>query len=331
MTDWSTTSATDFKSSDEWWNDSQSLRDYLTEWEVEIADGMTSALPAGAFHFYFTPEFVDRVDTTIKQEELKQQATAGWTDWFNEEVEVESQELDWAQLRPRNKKMTLMISNPQVIRFVIEQVENHKESLIASKVAQLQPKKTYKNKVGSKKVKRDDSEYDIRWTNTEDSPQGQDYKYYLTYGDTTDENATTIKDGKITEGADGSLKKTKTHKAVRKKDVFLPNTSHCVGANTWDRAGGSQVLSELGIKGSFKMACLEPKEDGSVFCSKCKSKNKQNIYCNTYKSGKVKGMTYAQVLWECSVSGLDKPVIQERVESHGGKWVETETNVDEIE
>lgn len=324
MTDWSKISATDFKSNDEWWNDSQSRIDYLTEWEVEIAAGMTSAIPAGAFDFYFTPEFVDRVDTAIKQEELKQQATAGWTDWLSEEVEeVEGQELDWAQLRARNKKMTLMITNPQVVRFVIEQVENHKESLIASKVAQLQPKKTYKNKVGSKKVKRDDSEYDIRWTNDAESAQGKDYPHYLRCGETTDENATTFKDGKITTGADGSLKKTRTWKSVRKAEPFLSADNHCVGANTWDRAGGSQVLSELGIKGSFKMACLEPKAGGdSMFCSKCMSKNKQNIYCDAYKSGKVKGKTYAQVLWECSENGVDKSVVQERVDSHGGKWIE---------
>lgn len=323
MTDWSKTSATDFKSNEEWWNDSQSRIDYLTEWEVEIAAGMTSAIPAGAFDFYFTPEFVDRVDTTIKQEELKQQATAGWTDWLSEEVEeVEAQEFDWAQLRARNKKMTLMITNPQVVRFVVEQVENHKESLIAAKVAELQPKKPVKNKVGSKKVKRDDSEYDIRWTNDAESAQGKDYPHYLRCGETTDENATTFKDGKITTGADGSLKKTRTWKAVRKAEPFLTADNHCVGANTWDRAGGSEVLNELGIKGSFKMACLEPKADGSVFCKKCQLKNKQNIYCDAYKSGKVKGKTYAQVLWECSETGVDKPVIQERVESHGGKWIE---------
>ena len=328
MTDWSKTSATDFKSNDEWWNDSQSLYDYLEEWG-EIPEGYQPTYPPQAFHGFFTDQFVETTDSTLKQMEFDRLARDAWRDFRDEEKDwdwvKEYKNLEELSVKKCQSKSAdyLKIQSPAVAEMVVEFLLSKKKEMMDAKIAELQPKKKpVKNKVGSKKVKRDDSEYEIRWTNDAESAQGKDYPHYLRYGETTDENATTFKDGKITTGADGSLKKTRTWKAVRKAEPFLTGDNHCVGANTWDRAGGSEVLNELGIKGSFKMACLEPKADGSVFCKKCQLKNKQNIYCDAYKSGKVKGMTYAQVLWECSESGVEKEVVQERVDSHGGKWIE---------
>lgn len=330
MTDWSKTSATDFKSKDEWWNDSQSLYDYLEEWG-EIPEGYQPTYPPQAFHGFFTDQFVETTDSTLKQMEFDRLARGAWKDFRDDEDKTwdwvkEHKDLDELSVKKCQSKGAgdyLKIQSPAVAEMVVEFLRGKKKEMMDAKVAELQPKKKpVKNKVGSKKVKRDDSEYEIRWTNTAETAQGQDYEHYLRCGETTDEDAKTFKDGKITTGADGSLKKTRTWKAVRKADPFLTADNHCVGANTWDRAGGSKVLDSLGIKGSFKMACLNSADGGSGFCSKCASKNKENIYCNTYKTGKLKGKTYGQVLWECSESGVDKSVIQERVESNGGKWIE---------
>ena len=327
-------SATDFKESDGW-TDSNALIDFYKAWGIDLPVGFVDSFPAVAFHGFLTDAEVERIDNELKSKEFEEKATAAWTDWRDADSDdwseiigrdpKEYQDLGMNRIQ-RGKKETkfhLRIDSPVIAEFVFQMVAEKKRELIAAKIAELQPKKkSIQNKVGSKKIKKADDEYEITFTNSEDKPQGEDYDYYLETESKCDSEATTIKDGKITKVADGKDKKSRTYKAVRKQTAFI-HEGKCCGGITWDRAAGSEVLTDLGIKGSFVMGCGEDKEVGSNFCKKCKSKsNCINIYTDTYKSKDVKGQTYAQVLSTLGQSAHDWNAqgIREEVEELGGVW-----------
>lgn len=308
------------------YQDASKCRQFLIDKGVELDAGMTDALPAVAFHGYFTPEAIANWDREATEAELRQKAEGAWDEYKSKspdpsyDPKEKANQTDGAIWGKYRGKEGLFIANPQLILDVCVFLEQKRAEVIDAKFAELQPKKKSKA-TGKRAAKRGNSEFECYQTNTPENAQGKNYDYYLP----SDENEVFLKDGKIQvgKGADGKDRKPQTYKAVRKDKPFLTQGG-CCGGITWDRAAGSKCLKELGIKGSFVMGCSNQPVEGSDFCVKCEGK-KSSVFETCYKSGKYKGYTYAQVLWElhqesaCVLDGLG-----EWVRPKCSKWVESD-------
>ena len=302
------TKSTDFQSSDK-------CIEFLLSKGVEIPEGMVAALPAVAFHGYFTAEKIKEWDKKESVAELKkkaeERAEKAWEDWVEDDVDKDWKELGLeirellgegiGGIHTSSKKSAypnagqgMKISSKKAAEFVILALTEKKEKIrqeIVGKVI-----KGKKKAGGTRREKREDNDFEIVYTNEKDEPQGKDYKYYLDNGEEDDVDEVVAKDGKIQEGKDGGKDvKKRTWKAVKREDPFLCKDK-CCGAVAWDRAAGSKVLVDLGVKGSFRMGCSADKVSGD-FCGKCDGRA-DNVYQTTYKAGKQKGKTYAQVIVE---------------------------------
>tara|TARA_Y100000592_G_scaffold31957_1_gene50844 strand:- start:620 stop:1603 length:984 start_codon:yes stop_codon:yes gene_type:complete len=310
--------------------DASKCRQFLIDKGVEIPEGMTDALPVQAFHGFFTQEAIANWDREATVAELKEKAQGAWKEWIDTECSVDTFKqksegiAEGADLKYRkvSGRDALVINSPQMVQWVLEQLEQKKADVIDAKFAELCPKKKSKA-TGKRAAKRDNSEFELVVKNTPEKAQGKDYKYHLP----SDSNEVFLKDGKITKVFDGGKDiKPQTYKAVKKEKPFLTQGG-CCGAITWDRASGSKCLKDLNVKGAFMMGCSNHPTDGSDFCVKCEGK-KDNVYTSKYKSGKYKGYTYAQVLW----------ILDEKDVSDGGKvladgdngWVQDKCGVEWI-
>lgn len=317
--DYKTVSATEFQQSDGW-TDATECYNYLTAWGVEVpykpeAVGNSPV----AFYGQFDADFVQRVDAEVASITLTQKAQSAWTDWLEAEVEQpELAKFDYGVIQKRNKHNTLMISNPQAIQFVVEQLENHKQSLIDRRLAELKPKPQALSKSGGKRVRRKATEYTWNFSNTVETAHGMENKYYLE----GDADATTIKGvGKVMEAPDGKLTKNGAHKSLRRSKPFIGGEQCCRGWVQWDLAVGSKALQGANCQGAIKIGCgAEPTEGG--FCKACAEKGR-NLFGDQLKSGK----TYAQQLWELgSENGVAEGVSMDwvvcEIEKSGKKWIE---------
>jgi hypothetical protein len=288
--------------------------EFLRSKGVDIHPGMTEVVPAAAFHgMYFTKENVKKWDKKDSAEELRKKlemkAEIGWNDWLAEEVDRDWRDIfqEMCELmndfvgyplrtnKPENHTQYVKIHSKSACEFIIKTLKEEKERRRREIVGEVS-KGTKKASSAPRREKRTDSEYEIVYTNEKTIPQGEDYEYYLDIGEVEDSEALVEKDGKIQKGAgrDGKDLKKRTWKAVKREQPFLCE-GKCCGAICWDRAGGSKVLEHLGIKGSFRMGCSSDRVDGSMFCGKCDGKA-ENVFEATYKTGKLKGKTYAQVI-----------------------------------
>ena len=325
-TNYKTVSATEFQQSDGW-TDATECYNYLTAWDVEVPykpDAVGNS--AYAFHGQFAAgDFIARVDAEVASITLNQKAQSAWTDWLEAEVETPAigTVFDYGKVKKTNNKVVgegvaLSITNPQAIQFVVEQLANHKQSLIDRRLAELKPKPQALGKSGGKRVRRKATEYTWNFSNTEATAHGMENKYYLE----GDADATTIKgQGKIIEGADGTLTKNGAYKSLRRSKPFIGGESCCRGWVQWDLAGGSEALKGAGCQGSIKIGCGAEPTEGD-FCKGCAEKDR-NLFSEQLKSGK----TYAQVLWELgSVNGVADTCtlewVQHEVERCGKKWIE---------
>jgi len=326
--------------------------EFLRSKGVDIHEGMTEVVPAAAFHgMYFTKENVKKWDKKDSAEELKrkaeERADKAWEDWTAEEVDR-----DWGELGDEIRELLgkgvgglhtskkdspypdkgLKISSKRACEFIIKALKEEKDRIRREKVGEV-IKRTKKANSATRGAKRTDDEYEIVYTNEKDNPQGEDYEYYLDIGEIEDSEALVEKDGKIQKGKgqNGKDLKKRTWKAVKREQPFLCE-GKCCGAISWDRAGGSDVLKHLGIKGSFRMGCSGDRVDGSMFCGKCDGKA-ENVFEATYKTGKLKGKTYAQVIVQIDeLSETALAPVEDGYEGGveyakamiGDKWVDTE-------
>ena len=314
------------------YNDGAKCHQFLLDKGVELPEGLTAQMPAVVFHGYFTTKAIADWDKQATIAELREQAKGAWKEWIDAEcsesrVVVFKQKCEGIaggadiKYRKVSGNDALVINSNQMINWVLEQLEQKRAEVIDAKFAELQPKKKSKG-TGKRAAKRDNSEFDCYQTNTPENAQGlKDYNYYLP----SDEKAVFLKDGKIKKVFDGGKdRKPQTYKAVRKEKPFLTQGG-CCGGITWDRAAGSECLKDLSIKGAFVMGCSNHPTDGSDFCIKCEGK-KSSVFETTYKSGKYKGYTHAQVLWELHqkngkvLDGLGEWVATKV----GSKWVDTD-------
>tara|TARA_Y100000114_G_scaffold83025_1_gene76702 strand:- start:387 stop:1364 length:978 start_codon:yes stop_codon:yes gene_type:complete len=283
------------------YNDGAKCHQFLLDKGVELPEGLTAQMPAVVFHGYFTTKAIADWDRQATMAELKEQAKGAWKEWIDAECSVDNFKqksegiAEGADLKYRkvSGREALVINSNQMINWVLEQLEQKRAEVIDAKMDTLYKPK-YKSKgTGKRAPKRDASEFECVITNTANDPQGSNYQYNLP----SDSNQVFLKDGKIQKGkgANGKDRKPQTYKAVKKDYPFLTRGG-CCGGITWDRAAGSKCLQDLGIKGSFVMGCSNNPVDGSDFCAKCDGK-KSSVYETTYKSGKYKGYTHAQVLW----------------------------------
>ena len=199
--------------------------------------------------------------------------------------------------------------------------------LLADKKTELEEEFMEKNKPKSKKkgsgkrsARMKDDELDINYTNTKENAQGKDYAFWFP----GDKDLITYKDGDKKQNEDGTWKKDRRWRKVRKESPFiaeyLPET--CKGAINWDRASGSEYLKEEGVKGSFKMKCSKNKDIVDGYCSKC-AKNKTNFYAGKYKMG----VGWAKFICDADekeggscLDGIDVKGVEELVKEAGGTW-----------
>jgi len=298
---------------------------FLTEKGVDIAKGLTAEMPAVASHGYLTPETIRNWDREATEAELRKKAEGAWDDYKSltpeADPKVKAEMTDGALWVKARGTFGLFITKPQLIVDVSEFLQDKQRDVVDARYQQLNPPKYKSKATGKRAAKRDNSEFDCYQTNTPENAQGlKDYNYYLP----SDENAVFLKDGKIKKVFDGGKdRKPQTYKAVRKEKPFLTQGG-CCGGITWDRAAGSECLKDLSIKGAFVMGCSNHPTDGSDFCIKCEGK-KSSVFETCYKSGKYKGYTHAQVLWELHqkngkvLDGLGEWVATKV----GSKWIES--------
>lgn len=317
--DYKTVSATEFQQSDAW-TDATECYNFLAAWGVEVPYTPEAVgNSAVAFHGQFKPELVERVDAEVASITLTQKAQSAWTDWLGAELpEPELAKFDYGKVAKYKGANALIITNPQAIQFVVEQLENHKQSLIDRRLAELKPKPQALAKSGGKRIRRKATEYTWNFTNTVETAHGMENKYYLE----GDADATTIKgQGKIIEGADGTLTKNGAYKSLRRSKPFIGGEQCCRGWVQWDLAGGSKALCGAGCQGSIKIGCGADATEGG-FCKVCAEKDR-NLFSEQLKSGK----TYAQVLWELGsengvAEGVSRDWVVCEIEKSGKKWIE---------
>ena len=278
--------------------DASKCRQFLIDKGVEIPEGMTDALPVQAFHGFFTKEAIEGWDREATEAELREKAEGAWDEYKSQTPshapKLRAEACDGVEWRKSKGQGCILITDPQLILDVCEFLNHKKFEVVEAKYKQLNPEKSKSKATGKRAAKRDNSEFELRITNTADDPQGNNYQFNLP----SDSDQVFLKDGKIKKGAGiaGRDVKPQTYKAVKKDKPFLTEGG-CCGGITWDRAAGSKCLADLSIKGAFVMGCSNPTQsNGSDFCIKCEGK-KPNVYTTKYKSGKYKGYTYAQVLW----------------------------------
>ena len=311
------------------YNDGAKCHQFLLDKGVELPEGLTAQMPAVVFHGYFTTKAIADWDKQATEAELREKAQGAWDEYKSHkptsEPKVKAGLTDGVEWRKSKGVSCILITDPQLIVDVCDFLQSKRAEVIDAKFAELCPKKKSKA-TGKRAPKRDASEFECVITNTADDPQGSNYQYNLP----SDSDQVFLKDGKIQKGkgANGKDRKPQTYKAVKKDKPFLTKGG-CCGGITWDRAAGSKCLADLSIKGAFVMGCSEKPVDGSDFCAKCEGK-KSSVYETTYKSGKYKGYTYAQVLWildEMDVPDGGKVLadgdngwVQEKC---GAKWIDT--------
>lgn len=292
--------------------------------------------------------FSDEIDAKFSELGAKKTAALQWKaafsclpeDTFTDGAQltalVKPLEIDGVEGKSTAQSKYLKITNPKAIRQVCDFLAKLKKKIEDEEVSKTKPKK----KGGSRGARKADSDYEIKMVHEDKPPQGNDYAYSLAWSEFTDENATMNKDGNIIRiGAKGNENgtkdiKTRRSKAVKKQRPFLSKTGWdgetetdgvcCDAGITWDRAGGSEVLKKMGIKGAFVMGCSCVAEEGSTKCAK-HSKVKESIFDGVYKTGKLAKVPYAQFLWESSQWGdvVADDVDEEWVKSKvGDKWVE---------
>ena len=199
--------------------------------------------------------------------------------------------------------------------------------LLADKKTELEEEFMEKNKPKSKKkgsgkrsARMKDNELKINYTNKKEEAQGEDYAFWFP----GDKDLITYKDGDKKQNEDGTWKKDRRWRKVRKESPFIaeyqPET--CKGAINWDRASGSEYLKEEGVKGSFKMKCSKNKDIVDGYCSKC-AKNKTNFYAGKYKMG----VGWAKFICDADekeggscLDGIDVKFVEDKVKEAGGTW-----------
>ena len=310
------------------YNDGAKCHQFLLDKGVELPEGLTAQMPAVVFHGYFTTKAIADWDKEATEAELREKAQGAWDEYKSHkptsEPKFKVKQTDGGSWMTSKGKGCIVITDPQLIVDVCDFLQSKRAEVIDAKFAELCPKKKSKA-TGKRAAKRDNSEFQLKITNTPETAQGlKDYKYCLP----SDENAVFLKDGKIKKVFDGGKDiKPQTYKAVKKKEPFLTKGG-CCGGITWDRAAGSKCLTDLSIKGAFVMGCSNHPADGSDFCIKCEGK-KDNVYTTKYKSGKYKGYTYAQVLW--ILDEMDVPDGGKVLADGDNGWVQDKCGVEWID
>tara|TARA_Y100001937_G_C7108970_1_gene326553 strand:- start:419 stop:1354 length:936 start_codon:yes stop_codon:yes gene_type:complete len=256
----------------------------------------------------------EQIDAALAETKRKEEADGAWDKLLAEAVEGDGAE----NLRKRAKKIgaksqlkvlpgdegaILKITNPHLIQVALRAMRDEKKRVLAEALEATAPKSKKKVSGGVRRTKKADADYEIEYLNEKSEAQGADYAHYLKRGDITDEKALIAKDQKISKCG---KKKSKRWKAVRKEKAFMPAepTDCCRAAITWDRAGGSLVLKDAGIAGSFRMCCSEKAEDGSHYCSKHAKKKAalgakfEDFWEGEYKTGDLKGTKWSEFLCE---------------------------------
>ena len=248
-------------------------------------------------------------------------AIGGGVHYSNKKVIKEGQPLEGEKCR----KLTL--HNPALIKVALEAIDAKRKEIIAEAMEETKPK-TKK----TTRPKKADKDWEIVILNPDD-PQGEEYDYRLGDADIgegvfhyKDQSAPKGKDGKpvVVIGKTGKPIKKRRIKAVRKEIPFL-STDTCGACITWDRAGGSEVLKQAGIAGSFVMCCGAKTEDGAYCDAHTKKAPKLgNFWEGKYKQtkgSKVAGMSYAKFLVEeCGANAVGEGVDKDYCESMGAKW-----------
>tara|TARA_Y100001963_G_scaffold154790_1_gene244334 strand:- start:8 stop:976 length:969 start_codon:yes stop_codon:yes gene_type:complete len=259
----------------------------------------------------------EEIDKRIAEQKLREEAEGAWDkhvqegDWDDAAVKVVRAKVkglgnESSLSKPKGKgtvegRWKLTLYNPTYVSIAVQAIEAEKKRIISEALEEAKPKTTG----GARKAKMKDEDYEIKYLGDKENPQGKEYKFFLESEENCDAECVIAKDQKIHDAVDGAKPvKEKRWKAVRKNAPFAKDGT-CSAAITWDRAGGSDVLKEFGIQGSFRMCCSEAPEEGSRYCERhLKSKEKkgdkfEDFYDGEYKVGKAKGMAWVDFLTDC--------------------------------
>ena len=282
----------------------------------------------------------EEIDTKIGKTKTLDEAKSAWdkkvkdvewedTDSLTDKATEVGNETKFGKVKGADgkKRWRLTIFNPLYCQIAVMAIEAEKKRVIDEVMEALNPKA--KKSSGTKRPKKDESDYEIEYIGDKDKPQGHEYNHYLESDEYCDADADPVaKDQKIEKGKDGAKdKKKKRWRAVKKEKPFLM-TDTCRAAISWDRAAGSDVLDEFGLKGSFRMCCAETKlDDGKLYCSKhLKAKDKkgdkfEDFFEGAYKTGDLKGVGWAQFLVDkCGECAVEEGVDEDWVKEMGGTW-----------
>ena len=181
-------------------------------------------------------------------------------------------------------------------RYVLKLIKDDKKKYEEEWIEKSKPKNK-QNKITS--GKRGKFMGEIRYTNTEETAEGKDNKYYFE----GDDKAVFTK---ATFTAKDKSYQNHTHKACKSSRYMGGSKSNaddgmCCGAVIWDRAIGSKAIKDTGISpAKFRIRC----GNTAVVNQKCKNCDLRNpnFFTDKYEMGakakgsKYNGMTYKEFI-----------------------------------
>ena len=172
----------------------------------------------------------------------------------------------------------MKVRNPRLIEMFFRLMDDAKSEC---------DKKVSSKKVsGNRRSRGTKDQYQIKYTNTPDNPEGIDNQFCFN----GDEGVVFKRDGKISDDINGGLPiKKVSYKAVKRSEDFIagrgPNI--CPGAVQWERAMGSKAIKRLGkTHATFRLQCGQD-ASGAEYCTRCQRKgsNVKNFWEGRYSDG----------------------------------------------
>ena len=173
----------------------------------------------------------------------------------------------------------MKVKNPLLIEMYYNLMEGAK--------AESDKKVATKKVSGNRRGRKTKDQYQIKYTNTPDNPEGADNDYHFK----GDEKVVFQRDGKISDDINGGLPiKKVTYKAVKREKDFIAGKGEwvCPGAVQWERAMGSEALKRLGkTHATFRLQCGQETGIGDEYCTRClrKGNKVENFWEGKYNDG----------------------------------------------
>ena len=210
----------------------------------------------------------------------------------------------------------MKVKNPYLIEMYYNLMEGAKTE---------SDKKVATKKVsGNRRGRKTKDQYQIKYTNTPDNPEGADNDYYFK----GDEKVVFQRDGKISDDINGGLPIKKiTYKAVKRAEDFIAGkgANICPGAVQWERAMGSDAIKRLGkTHATFRLQCGQDRGDADEYCSRCQRKGSkvENFWEGMYGDGQ----SYVDFIVENTNTDYCPPAKPPPAESESESYSESDSD-----